>query len=242
LLSGFTYNRLRVTEEHRMGSLAVQRLQWVKRQYRDPEHPTRVEFDPQPFHQLAKVLREQGMTEDADQVAIEMRRLRLSAKLDPWYLRPIQHFLNLSCRFGYSGSRAVSSLGVWILLGSMMFGFHAFQGSFSPAEAVMMGRHDAGMNTHTSLLPIPPKPTPNSSTTDKWFQTTGRGCPGLVAPLYAVDVILPVIEFGQRRACAFDPQGPMAPFWRYLQLLYSLVGAILSAIAVVTLTGLLRKD
>ncbi len=241
-LSGLSYTRLRVSEEQRSGDPAGQRLNWLKLQYKNPEQPTAQEFDPQPFHQLAKVMREQGMNEDADRVSIEMRTLRLSTKIDPWYLRKVQVFLNWTCRFGFSGGRAVSVLSLWILLGTMMFGAHAFTGSFSPAEAVMMGRHTVGMNTHTTLMPFPTKPKPGQDLNSGLHQTVSRGCPGLVAPLYAIDVILPVIEFGQRRACAFDPLGPLAPLWRWLHLFYALIGAVLSAITVVTLTGLLRRD
>ncbi|PHR60884.1 MAG: hypothetical protein COA47_06665 [Robiginitomaculum sp.] len=241
-LSGLSYTWLRIGDEHRSGDLAGKRLNWLKLQYKNPEQPTAQEFDPQPFHQLAQIMRQQGMNEDADRVSIEMRTLRLSSKIDPWYIRKVQTFLNWTCRFGFSGGRAISVLSLWILLGTMMFGAHAFSGSFSPAEAVMMGRHDAGMNTHITMLPFPPKPRPGQDLNTGWHQTVSRGCPGLVAPLYAIDVILPVIEFGQRRACAFDPMGPLAPLWRWLHLFYALIGAILSAIAVVTLTGLLRRD
>jgi hypothetical protein len=102
-------------------------------------------------------------------------------------------------------------------------------GKLCPAEQIGHGEHVSTPNTTVSIPGLMTK--------------TVRGCPGLIAPLYAMDTILPIVEFGQRRACAFDPPGRFgAPLWRALDFFYALIGAILFAIAVVTLTGLLRED
>lgn len=228
-LSGLTYDRLHNDTDDEKTNIVRDRLAWIKRQYKDPGQPLCAEFDPQPFLQYSQYLRTRGQVDDADNVLIEMREIRLAAKVDRWSMRQIQKFLDLTCRFGYSGTRAVMALIIWILIGTGMYGAHAFAGNFGPAEQVSMGQHQTIANAQVTAFGI--------------WQTKTRGCPGLVAPLYAMDTILPVVEFGQRRACAFDPQKPhTAPLWRALDLFYALIGAVLFAITVVTLTGLLRED
>ncbi len=228
-LAGLTYTRLHQDDEKQREHSVGTRLDWIKRQYINPEQPTKDEFDPQPFTQYAKTLRARGQSSDADRVLIEMHKLRLRSHTDFGPIRLLHKFLGLTSGYGYSGTRAVMALLVWIMIGSGMYGAHAFAGHFGPAEQVGHGDHRATPDTLVSMAGIVPKKV--------------RGCPGLIAPLYAMDTILPIVEFGQRRACAFDPLGKAgAPLWRALDFLYALIGAVLFAISVVTLTGLLRED
>ncbi len=228
-LSGLTYERLHSNTDDDRDLVFTHRLDWIKGQYKDPERPTCAEFDPQPFNQYAKILRDRGQVDDADRVLIEMREMRLKAHVDRSSMHFFQKFLGLTSRFGYSGIRAVMTLAIWVLMGTIMYGTHAFMGNFGPAEDVVRGQHQTMLDTRVSIPGV--------------IQTRTRGCPGMIAPLYAIDTLLPVVELGQRRACAFDPQGTLgAPLWRTLDLFYALIGAILFAITVVTLTGLVRED
>ncbi|MGE3930284.1 MAG: hypothetical protein AB7G05_08980, partial [Hyphomonadaceae bacterium] len=87
----------------------------------------------------------------------------------------------------------------------------------------------------------------------------GRACNAAVEPaLYAVDVALPVIDFGQTQRCAPGrtaradlPAGVAlgdsdwrlfegVALWRWAQALYALLGALLAALALVTFSGALR--
>ncbi len=228
-LSGLTYDRLHGNADDQRDNSLGRRVSWIKHQYKNPEHPICDEFDPQPFDQYAKILRARGQSADADQILVEMRALRLRSKTDPWAMRAFQKFLGLTCRYGYSGTRAITALLIWIVIGTGMYGAHALAGHFGPAEQVMHGNHTTTPNTRISIPGV--------------IEKEVRGCPGLIAPLYAMDTILPIVEFGQRRACAFDPPGRLgAPLWRTLDFFFALIGAILFAITVVTLTGLLRED
>jgi hypothetical protein len=228
-LSGLTYERLHGDADDQRDNRLLHRLNWIKHQYQNPDQPTCAEFDPQPYTQYASVLRARGQSGDADLILIAMQSLRLRSRIDPWPMQVFSKFLGLSCRFGYSGSRAILALMFWIFIGTGMYGAHAFAGNFGPAEQVVRGQHNALANTVVSIPRI--------------VERRVRGCPGLIAPLYAMDTILPIVEFGQRRACAFDPQSRYgAPLWRALDLFYALIGGILFAITVVTLTGLLREE
>jgi hypothetical protein len=91
----------------------------------------------------------------------------------------------------------------------------------------------------------------------------GRACNGAIEPaLYAVDVALPVIDLGHESRCAPGrtaradlPQGmEVSPtsdwrlfegvaLWRWAHALYALLGAILTALAVITFSGVMKpKD
>jgi len=91
----------------------------------------------------------------------------------------------------------------------------------------------------------------------------GRACNGAIEPtLYAVDVALPVIDLGQESRCAPGrtaraelPQGMAVSetsdwrlfegvaLWRWAHALYAMLGAILTALAVVTFSGIMKpKD
>jgi hypothetical protein len=75
------------------------------------------------------------------------------------------------------------------------------------------------------------------------LQTTAeRGCPGLHVMHYALDAALPVIDLAQDMRCRFTPDGPLRGFWLLLHSIYVITGAALSAVVVLTLTGVLRQD
>ena len=251
LLDGMVYDALQVVRDGKVDKknranlardgevdkkdLASRRLDWLKRQYKNPKKPTGDEFRPQPFVHLAQTLRKQGHDKEADKVAIALRRLQLRTVEDRWFMCVVLWLLDLTCSFGYSSRKAVLSLLIWLAIGTGMYGAHAFAGNFGPADEVALGRHDTKADSLVYWLP------PSAPAHEKWRKTV-RGCPGLVSPVYALDVMLPLIGLGQRRLCAFDPQGPAAPLWRFWHAFYAIMGAILSAIAILTLTGLLRKE
>jgi hypothetical protein len=51
-----------------------------------------------------------------------------------------------------------------------------------------------------------------------------------------------VFDLGQRRAFSFDPNGPFSSLWKIFHAFYAVFGAILTAITIVTLTGLMRRE
>jgi hypothetical protein len=72
--------------------------------------------------------------------------------------------------------------------------------------------------------------------------STELGCPGLDPLHYALDTAMPVIDLGQDQVCRFKPEGTLRWLWLLLHSLYAVAGAALSAVVVLTLTGVLRRD
>jgi hypothetical protein len=241
-LSGLKYDAIQIEDASEYGdkSIAQRGVAWLGKQYKDEKKPSKNEFDPQPYHQLAAVLRTQGYSEEAEAITATMLGDRLSAKIDKFGRRCLNRFLEVSSNFGYSGFRSVFVMFLWFFVGSLFYFWQAGLGSFGPMDHVRLGHHQEIPNVEITLyhtqdiqIPILPKLLPKGNV---------RGCPGHVAPIYALDVMIPVIDLGQRRACSFDPNGPFSSLWKIFHAFYAVFGAILTAITIVTLTGLMRRE
>jgi len=86
-------------------SLADRRLAWLRLQYRGPK-PRPQDFKPQPYIQLAKVLRETGHDEEANKVIVEKRKFQRQSKVDHWFKRLLDAILGCVAKYGYGPGRA----------------------------------------------------------------------------------------------------------------------------------------
>ena len=220
-LEGATYERL----GNAVGrDLVAGRIAWLRRQF-PGGHPTAETFRPQPYEELSRVLRRHGQTQEANAIAVEKIRMRLAARIDRPWARIVPNLLMLVSHHGYSTGRAMSCFGIFVLLGALMYSIAlwGFEQPFVPFE-------------------MDPKPVEYVFPFDLARVASERGCPGLNVLEYALDVALPVINLGQDTYCRFAPEGPWRWAWSILHSLYVLVGTALSAVVVLTLTGVLRRD
>jgi hypothetical protein len=220
-LEGATYERIRHVGG---GDLTANRIAWLRRQFPDGV-PTAASFRPQPYEQLSLVLRQHGLSREANSIAVEKIRMRLAARVDGPWSRIFPNLLMLVSQHGYSSSRAVLSFLVFVLLGTLMYAtaLFAFDQPFLPVE------HD-------------PEPVTYEFAFGLAKATAERGCPGLHVMHYALDAALPVIDLSQDLRCRFSPEGSYRWVWLLLHSLYVITGAALSAIVILTLTGVLRQD
>ena len=220
-LDGATYERIR----HVGGDqLTAKRIAWLRRQF--PEgRPDSISFRPQPYEQFTRVLRQHGLAREANAIAVEKIRMRLAARVDGPWKRIFPNVLMLISKHGYSTSRAVLSFLVFVLLGTAMYAtaLFAFQQPFIPVE-------------------YEPAPVTYEFAFNLAQLTAAKGCPGLDVMHYALDAALPVIDLGQDLRCRFTPEGPNRWLWLLLHSAYVIAGAALSAVVVLTLTGVLRQD
>jgi hypothetical protein len=220
-LDGATYERIRHIGS---GNLAEKRIAWLRRQFPDGV-PTAASFRPQPYEQLSRVLRQHGLAREANTIAVEKIRMRLAARVDSPWARIFPNLLMLVSQYGYSTSRAVMSFLVFVLLGTAMYAtaLFAFGQPFVPVES-------------------DPEPVTYQFAFGMLQTTAERGCPGLHVMHYALDAALPVIDLAQDMRCRFTPDGPLRWLWLLLHSIYVITGAALSAVVVLTLTGVLRQD
>ena len=220
-LEGATYERIRHVGR---GDLTAKRIAWLRRQFPDGV-PTAASFRPQPYEQLSRVLRQHGLAREANAIAVEKIRMRLEARVDRPAARIFPKLLMLISQHGYSTSRAVVSFLVFVLLGTAMYAtaLFGFGQPFLPVET-----------------------DPESVTYEFAFgmlqASTDQGCPGLQVMHYALDAALPVIDLAQDLRCRFTPEGSLRWLWLLLHSVYVIAGAALSAVVVLTLTGVLRQD
>lgn len=214
-LDGFAYQRIDSANENWRARLA-----WMRRSKRDGDR-----FSPQPFTHAANVYARTGRRDDARRILLaqhDQRTLSASAGPFTWALSSL---FGVIAGYGLAPIRVVRALVLFLAIG--------VAGVFA-------------MNAQGALV------TPQ-----------GRACNGAIEPaLYAIDVALPVIDLGQESRCAPGrttraelPQGMAVSqtsdwrvfegvaLWRWAHALYAMLGAILTALAVVTFSGIMKpKD
>jgi hypothetical protein len=220
-IEGATYQRMRHVDR---GDLTSQCIDWLRRQFVSGV-PSPATFRPQPYEELSRVLREHGQAREANAIAVEKIRMRLASGVDKPWARVFPRLLMLVSSHGYSSSRAVLSFLVFVLLGTAMYtsAVFGFGQPFVPAEN-------------------PPEPVTYSYAFGLLETRAERGCPGLDVLHYALDGALPVIDLAQDQRCRFTPEGRWRWLWLLLHSVYVIAGTALSAVVVLTLTGVLRRD
>lgn len=214
-LDGFAYGRIDSD-----GEKWRSRLGWLKRSRREGE-----KFSPQPFTHAASTYARMGRREDARRVQLAQHDLRTLAGSAGPFSWALSSLFGAIAGYGLAPIRVVRALALFLALG--VFGVLA-------------------MNAQGALV-----------------TAQGRACNGAVEPtLYALDVALPVIDLGQESRCApgRTARAELSPgvavsetsdwrwfegvaLWRWAHALYAMLGAILTALAIVTFSGIMKpKD
>ena len=193
-----------------------QRLSWLSR--------GRV-FSPQPFAQAARVYARAGKREDARRILLAQHDRGTRVASSGPFTWALSSLFGVIAGYGLAPIRVARALALFLALG---------------VAGVLT------MNAQGALV------TPS-----------GAQCNGAIEPaLYAIDVALPVIDLGQESRCdpgrtaraelsAGVPVSEVsdwrlfegAALWKWAHALYAILGAILSALAVITFSGVLKpKD
>jgi hypothetical protein len=161
------------------------RLTWLKMQ---PKGTLETDFHPQPFTQLAEVLRNMGDAHGARMILFERERLRLKAKNVRFWEKVGGHALGALAGYGYKNHYALYwALGVW-LLGALVFGVADRLGEMRPADPHVLAE------AHYQATLLPP--------TD--YEPVN-------ALLYSADIFLPIVELGQQQYWIPRNAGERAP-------------------------------
>jgi hypothetical protein len=214
-LDGFVYDRFAFGAPTR----ASARIRWLRRQRVSHLNGS---FRPQPFEQLIKVLRAMGHDEDARRIAIfkqeQLTRIARGQKRLSGRIRPVYGAL---AGYGYRPDRLMAALFVLWLASAGLYWGAARTGGFAPVDAQVW--------TNDRLA---------AACKSNW-----TACPDVAESLdfnaltYSADVLLPVVNLGQRAAWTPSRLPIRAVVWAE-NILGSLGALLLGAI----LGGLIKKD
>ncbi len=181
ILNGFTYNRI---SENAPVEAAL-RKDWL---YRQPAPFLGKDFDPQPFDQIVRVLRQQGQPDVAEDLDVAKRTLRIQTLRNPFY-KLFERISRVTMKFGYQPQRAILALAFFTVLGAILFSsaYH----TVDPAEAVSA----QPMRQTRCIAPADP---------EFYFGRNGeeRSYPPADYPAfhplhYSFDLIIPIIDLRQ---------------------------------------------
>jgi hypothetical protein len=210
-LDGFSYGRIDSHNERWRARLA-----WLKRSRRGVER-----FSPQPYAQTASVYARAGRQEDARRIQLACRDLQTRAGGAGPLTRTLSSLFGLVAGYGLAPIRIVRALALFLVIGVV---------------GVFIANEQGALVT-----------------------PAGAQCNATIEPtLYAVDVALPVIDLGQETRCApgrtaradLPSGGALADsewrafegvaLWRWAHGLYALLGSVLTALAVLTFSGVMK--
>jgi hypothetical protein len=219
-LNGFVYTVIAIGPTD-----AKARLAWLARQ---PSTP----FRPQPYLQLAHVLRESGHEADAKRVLIAKERARRTHGGLGWVARCWSWLLDVTISYGYQPWRALIWAGFWVMVGGILFGRGYDKDIVIPTKAEAY-HSDKTTRQEPAFYP----------TFNRW--------------LYALDTFVPIINFGQKdywgpqvacnrsgvirgggiRLCIFEIRALYLYRW-----LHIVVGWVLITLVVTGFTNLVRRE
>ncbi|NBC94839.1 MAG: hypothetical protein GVY27_00635 [Deinococcus-Thermus bacterium] len=236
ILDGFTYDRI-------TGSAptdATRRLPVWKG-----------EFFPQPYQQLARVLREMGHEHDAKAVqivrywktaAFERKRRQAAAWNKPWawLLNQVNLVWNLLLRgltgYGYRPLRSLGALGALFLAATALAHVAWEEGSMAPNSGVLL--NSEGWRAYAEA-PDLANPAAAWSAADG----PGRDWESFNRYAYAADVVIPIIAFGQTDAWApSTTRGPWGERLWWARWWLSALGWVAAALGAAAVSGIIRKD
>ncbi len=240
-LDGFVYGRI---SESPLDSKS--RLEWLRRQIAPAEAARPDQFWPEPYRQLAKVMRDQGKSDDALAVLIGLEDDRRRYGGMGWPARLWAFILKWTIAYGYRPLRALWFIAAFVLVGFAIFGAAYQAGAIVPTD------HDA-YESFVQSKPIP------------YYES-------FCAIVYSFDTFVPIIDLGQRSkwkpvdsssemlakvpaagggnlGCFLCQAAPLADWWsppiwlvRLFRLVDIVAGWFFTSLFVAGISGLVRND
>ncbi len=209
LLDGFEYKSIADVSPHDASS----RSDWLRRQ---PDNS----FRPQPFEQLAAVLRREGHEDEARTILIEKQRSRIElGNLSAWSAA-WNRLLGVTLGFGYKPQRVLIFIVLFLILGTVLFGAGYSNDVMAPVkERVFM---DPAYLLDREI----PEPYPVFN-----------------AFMYSLDSFLPIVDLHQESFWLPNAnRGGWGVFLVWYLRVHIVVGWVLTSLAILGFSGLVRKD
>jgi hypothetical protein len=259
ILDGFVYERLE------MSMPVARRLNWLGKSRREEISGVvngkggagAGDFDPQPYVQLANILRAQGSRNGAAHVLMDREirqrraaRLRADAALDgswaaAWVSigelvkRPLNWLFRHMFGYGHQPLRALVWVLGFVIFGAWLYGAAYDAGQMAPNSDVVLtsadwiaavAAYEAGAGPLPQIAWISLDSTRDYECFNRW--------------IYGLDLFVPLDALGQENAWAPSPaRGNWGVFGFYLRPVIQAAGWIMTALGAAVLTGLVgRRD
>ncbi len=220
----------------------AKRLRWLALQYSPPgRRPNIDDFSPDVYDRLARALRAAGYYGDAR--AIIRERLHVERQISGFvFARPFLFLYALLFDSGMSPARAMATF-----LGCVAIGwagaYVADHGSpWLHIRPVLV------LETSTvNSLVVPSRDLDHGFVPGLLIGAATSAvvnelpCGKEIEPaLYALDAFVPALEIGQERRCSITA-GPAGLPWRVAQAIYAVLGWIVTALTILTVSGVARR-
>jgi hypothetical protein len=234
---------------------AASRLRWLARQVYERWDE---DFWPQPYEQLATVLREMGHDEEARAVLIVkerlQRRARRSRAKNPALraaLAANDGLLAVTVRYGRQPLLALVWLILFWAIGVVMFGLAEQNSALKPNSAVVLRSLEWTMcnlaQTDSRYMPstghvVAGRALAGQTQLSCFLnQPEASSYPEFNRWMYSLDALLPVMEIGQKQYWRPDPAKPNGTLILNYYYFLSVIGWALSLLAVAGFSGLVKS-
>lgn len=241
-LAGFVYDALAGPAR------AEDRKSWLARQ---PKADLHEEFQPQPFEQLAKVLREMGHEEDAREIQmLKRRKLRVaewrrSRRSGPaaWLRAGADWLFEQWLGHGFRPFRVLWPAIFLVLAGLWVFQEAYRAGAMAPNSAYVL-RSETWI---ACAQAFDAAPSSAQTPAECWLGSAEGARFQSFSPLaYSIDIFIPIFDLHQETNWIPRPR-PEEPRWlirnaRLWQWLQTGLGYLLTALAVAGFTGIVKQE
>jgi len=233
---------------YRFFHVADAHIDWLDRQYATPKRPSKEEYTPSAYDQLAQVLREEG--HDTEAKRITSAKLSVKRKVDvPIYARPAWFLYHRLFDYGLTARYAFLTYLLCLLLGAFGIRQALYSHVRSEGHHGLAGTASVLVVTTGAVNTVAFAGDADSQDTSEVGVARATGpldeevpCkPGRVDPLlYATELFVPALDLGQTKLCEISA-APAAWPWRWGRALYGILGWIVTSITVLTVPGILRS-
>ena len=231
------------------------RLEWLGRQV---PRQAGEDFWPQPYEQLSGVFRGMGHDEDARAVLIAKERLQRRARrarAGNVFLRAVlwatDAILGVTIRYGRQPLIAIFWLLAFWAIGVVVFGMAERNNALKPNSPVILRSPEWTLCaiTHSERQFQASSGQYAAGRAEKGQpqlacfhnQPEAASYPEFNRWMYSMDALLPVLEVGQKQYWRPDPSKPTGPIALNYYYLQTLVGWVLSLLAVAGFSGLVKS-
>ncbi|SCZ68724.1 hypothetical protein SAMN04488118_10877 [Epibacterium ulvae] len=256
ILDGFTYDRIIGATD------AKNRLDWLAKGDRcspqDDEENEDERFFPQPYKQLAKVLHNMGHEADAREVLFTLEQ-KLSIERRNALQQDIKTLRQTAPKTGLDIARLLI-LGMergkdWLLRSIIGYGYKPFRSLAALVLLVCLfwlftlaAWHTGGFAPNSGVILTSPDWTalgtdhPNAAAAWAALAPAGQDWESFGSFAYALDVVIPIIEFGQTDAWAPSTSRGLAGtiLW-WARWPFTIAGWIVTALGAAALTGVIQR-